>query len=41
MKSTVAIPLHRSAEWLETIAGNLERLVPVARLVVSDVAARG
>lgn len=36
MKTTVAIPLHRSQRWLDVIAGNIERLLGSARIVVSD-----
>ena len=34
--TTVAIPLHRGAEWVEVVAGNLERLAGVACVIVSD-----
>lgn len=33
---TVAIPLHRSARWVGCIEGNVRRLAPEARVVVSD-----
>lgn len=36
MRSTVAIPLHRSAPWIETVADNIARIRPFARVVVSD-----
>jgi len=35
-RTTVAIPLHASAEHLEVVAGNVERLRLVADVVVSD-----
>ena len=34
--TTVAIPLHHGAEWIEVVAGNLERLAGVAQIIVSD-----
>jgi hypothetical protein len=36
LRTTVAIPLHRSARWVDTVAENVERLGGVARIVVSD-----
>lgn len=36
MKSTVTFPLHRSAEWIDTVAANIARVRPVARILVSD-----
>ena len=36
MRTTVLIPLHASAPWLPVVAGNIERLAPHARLLVSD-----
>lgn len=36
MKTTIAIPLHASAQWLESIAETIERLVGVAQIIVSD-----
>jgi hypothetical protein len=36
VKTTVAIPLHRSEQWVDIVAGNAERLSRVARVVISD-----
>ncbi len=36
MRTTVLIPLHASERWLPVVAGNLERLAPQARVMVSD-----
>jgi hypothetical protein len=30
------VPLHRSAEWFDVVVGNVERLAPVASVVLSD-----
>lgn len=40
MRTTVLIPLHRSAAWTEVVSGNVERLAGVARVVVSDATGR-
>lgn len=37
LKTTVAIPLFRSASWLPNIVENVTRLLPVARILLSDV----
>ncbi len=36
MRTTVSIPLHRSAHWTESISSNIERLASHCRIVVSD-----
>jgi hypothetical protein len=36
MRTTVSIPLHASAAWVDDIVENVRRLAPVARVVVSD-----
>lgn len=36
MRTTVSIPLHASARWVDTVVANVGALVPVARVVVSD-----
>jgi hypothetical protein len=36
VKTTVAIPLHRSAPWLDVVVGNIERLRERAHVVISD-----
>ena len=36
-RTTVSMPLHGSAQWIDVIAGNIERLAPVSQVVVSDV----
>lgn len=33
---TILVPLHRSAEWLGVVEGNLARLAPHHRVIVSD-----
>lgn len=33
---TVAIPLHRSARWVDVIEGNVQRIAQSARVVISD-----
>ena len=33
---TVAIPLHRSARWVDTVVGNVRRIHGAARIVISD-----
>ncbi len=35
-RTTVSIPLHASAPWVDVVVGNVERLAGVARVVVSD-----
>jgi len=39
-QTTVAIPLHKSAKWIDNVRANLEELHPVARIIVSDVTER-
>ncbi|MDO7882598.1 hypothetical protein [Antiquaquibacter soli] len=36
MRTTVAIPLFRSSEWLDVVERNVRRLQGVARIIVSD-----
>jgi hypothetical protein len=36
VRTTVLIPLHASERWLPVVTGNIERLAPHARLMVSD-----
>ena len=36
MRTTVSIPLHASARWVDQVVANLRALAPVAHLVVSD-----
>jgi hypothetical protein len=36
-KTTVLVPLHRSARWFDVVAGNIDRVAPVASVMVSDV----
>jgi hypothetical protein len=38
VRTTVLVPLHASTRWTQVVAGNIERLAPHARLVVSDAA---
>ena len=36
MRTTVSIPLHASATWIDTVVEDVRQLAPVARVVVSD-----
>ena len=36
MRTTVSIPLHASAKWVDTVVEDVRQLAPVARVVVSD-----
>jgi hypothetical protein len=36
VRTTVSIPLHASATWVETVVEDVRQLAPVARVVVSD-----
>jgi len=36
MRTTILIPLHASARWREVVAGNIERLAPHAKILISD-----